>query len=192
MTRFLFSAVLAAFSIAVPSARAQSVSETARLLRPEVLRQLNSDTMRLLNFLPEVGSQNKAIVGRLFASGGLGHAKLQKDGTHRIDLRVPTGEFLWRPAIIVMGKPGTLDIYVDNHDKFSHHAILLPNNGGRMSMVLPKYKRGHARIELDGPGYYWYGCPVSNHAGRGMLGLILVLGDVPDEAKLDRPKQRRL
>ena len=32
------------------------------------------------------------------------------------------------------------------------------------------------RLRLDQPGLYWFGCPVSNHAGRGMLGLIVVAG----------------
>lgn len=37
----------------------------------------------------------------------------------------------------------------------------------------------------------WFGCPVANHVGRGMLGLILVRGDVPAIAKLDCPEQLR-
>jgi PQQ system protein len=46
-------------------------------------------------------------------------------------------------------------------------------------------------LKLDGPGYYFFGCPVANHAGRGMLGLIIVSGDAPATAKLDRPPQKR-
>jgi PQQ system protein len=44
-------------------------------------------------------------------------------------------------------------------------------------------------VELDAPGLYWFGCPVGNHAGRGMLGFLFVEGDVPPEARLDRPPQ---
>lgn len=94
-----------------------------RLLRPRVLKQLDPQVVALVNELPAVDKQNKEIIGRLFAHGGLAHAK--------------------------------------------------------------------ARITLDGPGYYWFGCPVGNHVGRGMLGQILVKGDVPDEARLDRPDQPR-
>jgi PQQ system protein len=47
------------------------------------------------------------------------------------------------------------------------------------------------RVTLNQPGLYWFGCPISNHAGRGMLGLIMVKGETPEEAKLDRPKQPR-
>jgi PQQ system protein len=44
-------------------------------------------------------------------------------------------------------------------------------------------------VSLSEPGLYWFGCPVSNHAGRGMLGLIIVRGDSPPNAILDRPEQ---
>lgn len=67
----------------------------------------------------------------------------------------------------------------------------LPGNGGRQILDIPVRERGRARVRLDQPGYYFFGCPVMNHAGRGMLGLILVKGDAPDGAKLDRPPQPR-
>jgi PQQ system protein len=177
-----------AFLAALPaSVSAQGIGSLLRLLRPEVLRQLNGDMVRLVNELPAVDDQNKAIIGRLFAHGGLGHAKLGKDGVHRMTVRVPSGQFIWRPAIIVMGHGGELEIEMKNEDKFSHHQMLLPNNGGRVFMHVPQFEKGKARIRLDDPGLYWFGCPVSNHAGRGMLGVILVKGDVPEDARLDRP-----
>ena len=46
-------------------------------------------------------------------------------------------------------------------------------------------------VRLDQPGLYSFGCPASNHAGRGMLGLAIVKGDVPAEARLDRPRMPR-
>ena len=46
-------------------------------------------------------------------------------------------------------------------------------------------------IELDEPGYYTFQDAVANFAGRGMLGAILVAGEVPPSAKMDRPPQRR-
>ena len=39
--------------------------------------------------------------------------------------------------------------------------------------------------------YYWYNSNVGNDEGRGLMGAIVVLGDVPEEAKLDRPPQPR-
>jgi len=46
-------------------------------------------------------------------------------------------------------------------------------------------------VRLDQPGLYWFGCPVSNHAGRGMLGLVMVKGETDPAARLERPRQVR-
>jgi PQQ system protein len=161
------------------------------LLRPSVLKQLNPDMVRLLNELPAVDHQNEEILGRLFAHGGLRHAELGGDGVYRADIHVPPGEFIWRPAIVVMSQGGELELDFTNDDPFSHHAAFLPSNGNQIMVAFAPQERGRARIRLDGPGLYWFGCPVANHAGRGMLGLILVGGEVPAEAQLDRPKQQR-
>jgi PQQ system protein len=156
-----------------------------------VLKQLNPDMVRLLNELPAVDRQNEAIIGRLFAHGGLGHAERGGDGVYRAAIRVPPGDFLWRPAIVVMPQGGELELDFTNEDPFSHHAAFLPSNGGHAILAFAPQERGRARVRLDGPGLYWFGCPVGNHAGRGMLGLILVGGEVPAEARLDRPPQPR-
>src|SRR5687767_7575540 len=71
-----------------------------RLLRPSVLKQLNPDVVRLVNMLPAVDDPNEVIVGRLFAHGGLSHAKLGNDGVFRDKIWVPENEFIWKPAII--------------------------------------------------------------------------------------------
>lgn len=156
-----------------------------------MLRQLNPRVVRLVNELPEVDQPNEEMVGRLFAHGGLGHAHRDADGVYRARIRVPAGQYIWEPAIIVMERGGELELDFSNHDPFSYHAALLPNNGSRELLMLPAHKRGTARMRLDGPGYYFFGCPVANHAGRGMLGLIIVSGDAPPTAQLDRPKQPR-
>jgi PQQ system protein len=52
--------------------------------------------------------------------------------------------------------------------------------GGGALLDLPAHSRGMVRVKLDAPGYYWFSCPVGNHATRGMLGLVLVKGEVPD------------
>lgn len=165
--------------------------EYVRLLRPSVLRQLNPRVVRLVNELPHVDAPNERTVARLFAHGGLGRAKQGGDGVYRASVRVPSGQYIWEPAIIVMQDAGELELDFSNHDPFAYHAALLPSNGSREILMLPAHKRGTARMKLDGPGYYFFGCPVANHAGRGMLGLIIVGGEVPDGAKLDRPKQKR-
>ena len=167
------------------------VKKYASLARPSVLKQLDPEVVDLVNELPAVDKQNEKIIGRLFAHGGLGKAKQGDDGVYRINVRVPPGEFIWKPAIIAMRHSGELEIDFANHDPFSHHAAILPSNGSRVVLQLPKFERGRARIRLDGPGLYWFGCPVANHAGRGMLGLVMVGGDVPSDAKLERPQQKR-
>jgi|1186.fasta_scaffold216391_2 PQQ system protein len=161
-----------------------------RLLRPSVLKQLNPDVVRLLNELPAVDHPNEEIIARLFAHGGLSYAKEGSDGVMRDRIRVPKNEFIWRPAIIRMPHSGELELDITNEDQTLHMA-LLPSNGQRVLLQLPMQQSGRARIRLDQPGLYWFGCPVSNHAGRGMLGLVIVPGEVPQEAKLDRPPQKR-
>ena len=161
-----------------------------RLLRPSVLKQLNPDVVRLLNELPELDHPNKAIVARLFAHGGLSHAQIGPDGVMRDRIRVATNQFIWQPSIIVMPKAGELDLDFSNDDQ-NFHIAFMPSDGDRQVLQLPAKTGGRVRVHLGQPGLYWFGCPVSNHAGRGMLGLVVVRGEVPDEAKLDRPQQRR-
>ncbi len=164
--------------------------EYVKLLRPSVLKQLNPRVVRMVNYLPEVDDPNEAIVARLFAHGGLGHADEGADGVFRLKVRVPENEYMWYPAIIVMKRAGELELDFQNDDKVGHIAFL-PSNGEREVLLLPVQTAGRARVRLSQPGLYWFGCPVSNHAGRGMLGLIIVEGDTPAEARLDRPSQRR-
>ena len=184
MRPFRWIALVALLSVA-------SGCEYVRLLRPNVLKQLNPRVVQLVNYLPRVDDQNEAIVARLFAHGGLSHAERGADGVYRQVVRVPPGEYMWYPAIIVMESGGELELDIYNQDPYSYHAAFLPNATQRHAMVLPINSRGRARIRLDQPGLYWFGCPVANHAPRGMLGLIIVEGEVPAEAKLDRPSQPR-
>lgn len=162
----------------------------ARLLRPSVLKQLNPDVVRLVNELPAVDDPNGRVVARLFAHGGLSHARRGDDGVYRDRVWVPENQFIWRPAIVVMPAGGELELEFQNADQH-HHAVFAPSQPERQVLDLPPRTAGRVRIRLDQPGLYWFGCPVSNHAGRGMLGLILVSGEVPPEARLDRPRQPR-
>ena len=178
----LATIVLLAFAV--------SGCEHAKLLRPQVLKQLDTDVAALVNELPNLDHQNEAIIGRLFAHGGLTRATLGKDGVMRDRVRIPVNEYIWKPAIIVMPRGGVLELDVSNDDA-QHHMVFMPHNGDRQVLDLPAKTRGVVRVELDQPGYYWFGCPVANHATRGMLGLVLVKGEVPAEARLDRPAQPR-
>jgi PQQ system protein len=164
--------------------------EYARLARPSVLKQLNPRVVRLVNELPAVDHPNEAIVGRLFAHGGLSRAELGADGVFRDRIYVPKNQYAWYPAIITMAHGGELELEFSNDDVVTH-AVYMPHVGERQVMMLPVQQAGRLRVRLEQPGYYWFGCPVANHAGRGMLGLVLVKGEVEEGAKLDRPPQER-
>lgn len=164
--------------------------EYARLLRPKVLKQLNPRVVRLVNEFPEVDRPNEAILGRLFAHGGLSRATQGSDGVFRQRIHVPKNQYMWYPAIITMPKGGDLELEFSNDDVVTH-AVMMPSNGEREVLFLPVRQAGKVLVKLDQPGLYWFGCPISNHAGRGMLGLVIVKGETPAEAKLDRPKQDR-
>ena len=140
--------------------------------------------------LPGLDKQNGATLGRLLGSGNLGRAEEGAGGRMRAQLRIPPDELVWDPSIIVMPHGGTLDIDIVNDDQNTHCA-LLPSNGDRQFIWLPNSSRGSASINLDGPGYYWFSSPIGNDEGRGLTGMIVVLGDTPPEARLDRPEQPR-
>ncbi|HET6630586.1 MAG TPA: MSMEG_3727 family PQQ-associated protein [Woeseiaceae bacterium] len=167
-----------------------SSCEYGRLLRPSVLSQLNPRVVQMVNYLPAVDHPNEAILARLFVHGGLSHATLGNDGVFRDEIFVPKNELIWEPAVIVMEKGGELELTFSNGDQTFHRA-LMPTHGGRKLLDLPMHEAGVVRIRLDQPGLYWFGCPVANHAGRGMLGLVVVEGEVPADARLDRPAMPR-
>ena len=162
----------------------------ARLLRPSVLKQLNPDVVRLVNYFPEVDDPNEAILARLPGHGGLAYAAEGRDGVMRATVRAPANQYIWHPSLIVMRRSGELELEFQNEDAAAH-AAMLHTNGSLEVLSLPAHTAGLARIRLDEPGLYTFTCPVANHGGRGMLGLILVEGDVPAHAKLDRPQQPR-
>ncbi|HWH21942.1 MAG TPA: MSMEG_3727 family PQQ-associated protein [Allosphingosinicella sp.] len=177
---------LAGFSIA--SSLFLTSCDYAGLLRPDVLAQLDPEMVALMNELPDLDEPNEALVGRLFATGGLSRSEMGADGIMRDKVRVPKDEYLWYPAIITMRQPGTLELDVTNEDH-RVHAVNIQSNGARQLLRLPAATRGVIRIQLDTPGMYWFGCPVENHGTRGMLGFVFVKGEVPPEARLDRPRQ---
>ncbi|MBB5158562.1 MSMEG_3727 family PQQ-associated protein [Saccharopolyspora phatthalungensis] len=151
-----------------------------------------TSTVELSVLVSELGldKQNKAILGRLVAHGGLGYAEEGADGRMHGRIRIPLDELVWDPSILVMPRGGDLELEIINDDQNTHCA-LLPSNGDRQFIWLPVQSRGTASLNLDGPGYYWYTSPIGNDEGRGLIGVIAVLGDVPQEARLDRPAQPR-
>src|SRR5262245_36118525 len=140
--------------------------------------------------LPDFYRQNKAVLGRLLVHGNVGFAEEGPEGRMRGQVRIPLDELSWDPEILVMPHAGSLDLDIVNDDQNTHCA-LLPSNGDNQFIWLPNRSRGTASVNLDGPGYYYFSSPIGNDEGRGLVGAIVVMGDVPKEARLDRPPQPR-
>lgn len=143
----------------------------------------------LLNKLG-LDAQNRGTLGRLLASGNIAQATEKGDGRMQATLRIRPDELCWDPSILVMPHGGDIDLELINDD-LNTHCALLPCNGDKKFIWLVNHSRGRATLNLDGPGYYWFSSPTGNDEGRGLTGAIVVLGDVPPEARLDRPEQPR-
>lgn len=142
--------------------------------------------------ISEIGldKQNSASLGRLLGHGSVGRAEEGSDGRMHAKVRIPRDELAWEPSILVMPHQGTLELEITNDDENTHCA-LLPSNGDQQFLWLPNFSRGTATLRLDGPGYYWFSSPIGNDEGRGLTGAIVVMGEAPLEARLDRPAQPR-
>jgi PQQ system protein len=142
--------------------------------------------------LSELGldRQNGATLGRLLANGNIARAEEGPDGRMRATIRIKPDELIWDPSVLVLPHGGDLDLELVNDD-LNTHCALLPSNGDSQFIWLVNHSRGTASLNLDGPGYYWFGSPTGNDEGRGLTGAIVVLGEVPQEARLDRPAQPR-
>jgi PQQ system protein len=142
--------------------------------------------------LSEIGldKQNQATLGRLLTTGNIGYAEEGDGGRMRARIRIVPDQLIWDPSILVMPREGHLDIEFVNDDQNTHCA-LVPSNGDSQWIWLPNYSRGTVHVTLDGPGYYWFSSNIGNDEGRGLIGAIVVKGDVPESARLDRPQQPR-
>lgn len=134
--------------------------------------------------------QNGATLGRLLANGNVAQAEEGPDGRMRATIKIWPDELIWDPSVLVLPHGGDLDLELVNDD-LNTHCALLPSNGDSQFIWLVNHSRGTASLNLDGPGYYWFGSPTGNDEGRGLTGAIVVLGEVPPEARLDRPAQPR-
>jgi PQQ system protein len=134
--------------------------------------------------------QNKAALGRVLATGNIAQATERSDGRMEATVRINPDELVWDPSVLVLPHGGDLELTLINDD-LNTHCALLPSNGDRKFIWLVNHSRGRASLNLDGPGYYWFSSPTGNDEGRGLTGAIVVLGEVPPEARLDRPEQPR-
>jgi len=144
------------------------------------------------DLLTELGlnAQNRATIGRMLGTGSIAKATERADGTMEGTLTILEDSGGWEPAVLVMPHGGSIELTVINDDKNTHSA-LFPSNGDKQYLGLLNHSRGKATLTLDGPGFYWYSSPGGNDEGRGLTAAIVVLGEVPPEARLDRPDQPR-
>jgi PQQ system protein len=139
----------------------------------------------------DLDQQNGTTIGRVLGSrSSVGQAEEGPDGMMRATIRIPEDELVYEPGILVLPHGGILELELINDDKNTHCAVM-PSNGDTQFIWLVNHSKGKARLELDGPGYYWYSSTTGNDEGRGLTGAIVVGGDVPPEARLDRPPQPR-
>ena len=131
--------------------------------------------------------QNGVTLGRILGRTNVGEAE-ESGGKMTATVRIPEDQLVYDPGVLVLPHGGILELTLINDDKNTHCAVL-PSNGDTQFIWLVNHSKGTATLELDGPGYYWYGSTTGNDEGRGLTGAIVVGGDVPAEAKLDRPPQ---
>jgi PQQ system protein len=148
-------------------------------------------TMRLAEAMVGTHDPNQKIVGQLFANGGGGKAAPGPDGRTHIAVEARPEETIWRPAVILMDRPGDLEIEFSNNNPQAHVMAVVPSDGGQMMLDLPPLRTGRMQVRLSSPGMYMFGSAMGNQIGRGMMGMIIVEGEVPSEARLDRPAQPR-
>jgi PQQ system protein len=134
--------------------------------------------------------QNGVTLGRILGRGTVGRAEDGPDGKMTATVRIPEDELVYEPGVLVLPHEGELELTLINDDKNTHCAVL-PSNGDSQFIWLVNHSKGTATLHLDGPGYYWYGSRTGNDEGRGLTGAIVVEGEAPEEARLDRPPQPR-
>jgi PQQ system protein len=137
-----------------------------------------------------LAGQNRLTLGRVMGTGNVMHAEEGSDGRMHATIRINEDELIFDPAILILPHGGILDLDIYNDDKNTHCAVF-PSNGHSQFIWLVNQSHGTATLELDGPGQYWYASPTGNDEGRGLTASIVVAGEVPAEAKLDRPPQPR-
>ena len=134
--------------------------------------------------------QNKVSLGRTLGTGNIGYADEGPDGKMTATVRIKDDELCWDPAILIFPHGGDIELTLINDDKNTHCA-LIPSNGDPMFIWLVNHSKGTATLNLDGPGTYYFGSTTGNDEGRGLTAAIVIGGDVPESAKLDRPPQPR-
>ena len=133
--------------------------------------------------IADLERQNGVTLGRILGRTTVGEAEEGSGGKMRATVRIPEDELVYEPGVLVLPHGGVLELELINDDKNTHCAVL-PSNGDYKFIWLVNHSKGKATLELDGPGYYWYGSRSGNDEGRGLTAAIVVGGDTPPEARL--------
>ena len=120
-----------------------------------------------------LNKQNGATLGRILGRGTVGRAEEGPDGKMTATIRIPEDELVFEPGVLVLPHAGEVELTLINDDKNTHCAVL-PCNGDYKFIWLVNHSKGTANLELDGPGYYWYGSRTGNDEGRGLTAAIVV------------------
>ena len=134
--------------------------------------------------------QNGTTIGAVFGRGSVGVAEEGADGKMHATVRIPLDELVFEPRVLVMPHGGDLELEIINDDNNSHCAVL-PNNGDAKFIWLVNFSKGIGDAQPRRPGLLLVRLRTGNDEGGGLTGTIVVGGEVPDEAKLDRPPQPR-
>jgi len=108
-----------------------------------------------------LNQQNGVTLGRLLGTGRVANAEEGSDGVMRAEIRIPEDELCYDPGVLIVPHGGTIELTFYNDDKNTHCAVL-PSNGDTQFLWLVNHSKGSATLELDGPGYYWYGSTTGN------------------------------
>src|SRR3954470_15182786 len=100
---------------------------------------------------------NRKIPGQLFANGGGAHAVVGADGIARVRMEKRPRETILHPALILMPRPGDLEITVANNDPQAHLLLAAQSDGGQQILELPPLEAGRARVHYGTPGLYLIG-----------------------------------
>jgi PQQ system protein len=159
------------------------------LLAASVVLLAGCAKMQLMETMIHTNEPNELMLGQMFAVGGGTEAVVGPDGVARAEVMHFQGETIFRPSVISMSEPGHLELTFANENPDNHLMVAVASDGGMQALDLPPLTAGRARVHFGTPGLYMFIDAMGNHMGRGMMGMVLVSGKVPEEARLDRPPQ---
>lgn len=134
---------------------------------------------------------NHMISGQLFANGGGANASLGADGVAHVTIERRPREVILHPALVLMAHPGDLEITFSNNDPQAHLLLAAQSDGAQQVLDLAPLQAGTTRVHYGTPGIYTIADAMANEMGQGMQVFVIVEGEVPPSAKIDRPRQRR-